>query len=107
MQHVADSSYIGPDRLSRSDEAVPIQSVLNALTSGGANEKQLVPRRDASYWRCCNIAGLVQMYTCIYVYVCVFFFFVVWCRWWWGGVGGVEWGVPRCGVVWCEWREGR
>ena len=52
----------------------------------------------------------IYMYTCIYVYVCVFVFFfcccvvplVV-------GVGwvGVEWGVPRCGVVWCEWREGR
>ena len=51
------------------------------------------------------------MYIYMCVYVCVFFFVVVvWCRvmscvveW----LGGVEWGVVWCGVVWCEWREGR
>ena len=32
------------------------------------------------------------IYMC--VYVCLCFFFVVWCRWWWGGV---KWGGVWCG----------
>ena len=49
----------------------------------------------------------IHMYIYMCMCVCVFVFFVVWCRWWWSGVGwgGVGWG--GCGVVWCEWREGR
>ena len=78
-----------------------VRFVMSTLLSRRENSTILESQRLGTVHIMEGTFFFVYIYTYIYkymyknmcVYVCVFVFFVVWCRWWWSGVG--------CGVVWC------